>query len=226
MLDPRCPRCRLGRRLQIIPDRHSSRFGLLGIGQAFVGRFADQQGLAPSLPFLVIIVVLVFSGGLSLPLRDYYLKQLPMVGNGPMSWNWTLFGCGCIVFLMLTKEPKWINALTVSLGVAIVLLSIVVLSGYTGQLSLAQYAMAGFTTFVAGRLVAVFHIPFLLGLVLGVAAAVPLGIIFGLPAVRTRGINLAIVTLRLGTTIELMLFRNRNYTGGVLRTLVGDPRDL
>ncbi len=194
----------------------------LGIGQALVGRFADQQGLAPSLPFLVIIVVLVFRGR-SLPLRDYYLKKLPMVGNGRMSWDWTLFGCGAIAFLMLTKEPKWIDALTVTLGVAIVLLSIVVLTGYTGQLSLAQYAMAGFGAYVAGRLVAVFHIPFLLGLAAGVVAAVPLGIIFGLPAVRTRGINLAIVTLGLGTTMELMLFRNRSYTGGVQGTQVGNP---
>ena len=68
-----------------------------------------------------------------------------------------------------------------------------------------------------------FHIPFLLALVAGVAAAVPLGLIFGLPAVRTRGINLAIVTLGLGTAIELMLFSNRDYTGGVQGTQVGNP---
>ena len=194
----------------------------LGIGQALVGRFGNQEGLGPSLPFLVIIVVLVFRGR-SLPLRDHYLQQLPMVGNGRMSWDWTLFGCGVIVFVMLTKEPKWIDAMTVSLGVAIVLLSIVLLTGYTGQLSLAQYSIAGFGAFVAGRLVAVYDIPFMLGLLAGVAAAVPLGVIFGLPAVRTRGINLAIVTLGLGTTIELMLFRNRNYTGGVQGTQVGSP---
>ena len=102
----------------------------------------------------LIIVVLVFRGR-SLPLRDYYLQQLPMVGNGRMSWDWTLFGCGSVVFLMLTKDAKWIDAITVSLGVAIVLLSIVLLTGYTGQLSLAQYSIAGFGAFVAGRLVAV-----------------------------------------------------------------------
>ena len=124
---------------------------------------------------------------------------------------------------MVTKPTKWVDAITVSLGVAIVLLSIVVLTGYAGQLSLAQYSIAGFGAYVAGRLVAVFDIPFLLGLVAGVAAAVPLGVIFGLPAVRTRGINLAIVTLGLGTTMELMLFRNRNYTGGVQGTQVGNP---
>lgn len=194
----------------------------LGIGQTLVGRFVDQQGLGPSLPFLVIIAFLVFRGR-SLPLRDYFLRELPMIGNGRMSWDWTIFGVGTIAFLMLTKQAKWIDALTVTTGVAIVLLSIVVLTGYAGQLSLAQYTIAGFGAFVAGRLVAVFDIPFLLALVAGVAAAVPLGFVFALPAVRTRGINLAIVTLGLGTTIELMLFRNREYTGGVQGTQVGSP---
>jgi ABC-type branched-subunit amino acid transport system ATPase component/branched-subunit amino acid ABC-type transport system permease component len=194
----------------------------IGIGQALVGRFGNHEGLGPSLPFLVIIVVLVFRGR-SLPLRDHYLEEKPMIGNGRINWAWALFACGAVVFVMVTKETKWIDAITVSLGVAIVLLSIVVLTGYAGQLSLAQYSIAGFGAYVAGRLVAVFEIPFLLGLVAGVAAAVPLGLIFGLPAVRTRGINLAIVTLGLGTTIELMLFKNRNYTGGVQGTQVGNP---
>ena len=195
---------------------------LLGVGQTIVNRYADQPGLGPSLPFLVIIVLLVFRGR-SLPQRDHFLEELPMVGNGRMSWDWMLLGSGAVVFLMLTKEPKWIDALTVSLCASIILLSVVVLTGYAGQLSLAQYSIAGFGAYVAGRLVAVFDIPFLLGLGAGVAAAIPLGIIFGLPAVRTRGINLAIVTLGLGTTIELMLFRNREYTGGVQGTQVGNP---
>jgi ABC-type branched-subunit amino acid transport system ATPase component/ABC-type branched-subunit amino acid transport system permease subunit len=203
------------------PVATAAGFGL-GIGQTLVGRFVDQQGLGPSLPFLVVIVFLVFRGR-SLPLRDYFLRRLPMVGNGRLSWDWMLFGFGFVVFLMLTKSSKWVDALTVTMGVGIVLLSMVVLTGYAGQLSLGQYAIAGFGAFVAGRLVAVFHIPFLLGLLAGVLAAVPLGIVFGLPAVRTRGINLAIVTLGLGTTMELMLFRNRNYTGGVQGTQVGNP---
>lgn len=195
---------------------------VLGIGQTLVGRFVDQQGLGPSLPFLVIIAFLVFRGR-SLPLRDYFLRELPMIGNGRMSWDWTIFATGVMVFLMLTKQAKWIDALTVSLGVSIVLLSIVLLTGYAGQLSLAQYTIAGFGAYVSGRLVAVYGIPFVLALVAGVLAAIPLGFVFALPAVRTRGINLAIVTLGLGTTIELMLFRNREYTGGVQGTQVGSP---
>ncbi|HSJ91741.1 MAG TPA: branched-chain amino acid ABC transporter permease/ATP-binding protein [Ilumatobacter sp.] len=194
----------------------------LGIGQTLVGRFTQQEGLGPSLPFLVIIVMMVFRGR-SIPLRDHFLRKLPMVGNGRMSWDWTIFACGAVIFVMLTKQAKWIDAITVSLGVAIVLLSIVVLTGYAGQLSLAQYSIAGFGAYVAGRLVAVFDIPFLLGLVAGVVATAALGLVFALPAVRTRGINLAIVTLGLGSTMELMLFRNRRYTGGVQGTQVGNP---
>jgi len=44
------------------------------------------------------------------------------------------------------------------------------------------------------------------------------------PAVRTRGINLAIVTLGLGTAIELVLFDNQNLTGGIAGTQVSSPR--
>jgi ABC-type branched-subunit amino acid transport system ATPase component/ABC-type branched-subunit amino acid transport system permease subunit len=195
---------------------------LLGVGQTLISRFWDQQGVGQSLPFLVIIVVLVL-GGRSIPLRDQFLRKLPSIGNGRMSWDWTIFLCGAVVFLMLTKDTKWIDALTVTLCASIVMLSIVVVTGYAGQLSLGQYAMAGFGAWVAGRLVAVYEIPFLVGLVAGVAAAVPLGLLFALPAVRTRGINLAIVTLGLGTAVELMLFNNGNYTGGVRGTPVGNP---
>jgi sulfate-transporting ATPase len=54
-------------------------------------------------------------------------------------------------------------------------------------------------------------------------ATIPLGILFALPAVRTRGINLAIVTLGLGSSIELVLFDNQNLTGGILGTQVPPP---
>ena len=195
---------------------------VLGMGQTLIGRFWDQQGAGQSLPFVIIIVMLVFKGR-TIPTRDHFLRRLPAIGNGRMSWDWTIFLAGVVVFLMLTKDTKWIDALTVTLCASIVLLSIVVVTGYAGQLSLAQYAMAGFGAWVAGRLVAVYQIPFLLGLLAGVAAAVPLGMIFALPAVRTRGINLAIVTLGLGTAIELMLFNNGNFTGGIHGTPVGKP---
>jgi sulfate-transporting ATPase len=46
---------------------------------------------------------------------------------------------------------------------------------------------------------------------------------FALPAVRTRGINLAIVTLGLGSALEAMLFLNNSHTGGTNGTVIGSP---
>src|SRR5207244_2060126 len=102
--------------------------------------------------------------------------------------------------------------------------SMVVLTGYAGQISLAQYAIAGFGAWVAGRLIAAEGLPMWAAFIVGVAGAVLLGAVFALPAVRTRGINLAIVTLGLGFAIEFMLFANDKYIGGIYGTIVGPAR--
>src|SRR5207342_751476 len=114
-------------------------------------------------------------------------------------------------------------AFVTTFAIGIILLSVVVITGYAGQLSLAQFAMAGFGALVAGRLADVRGWPFLLALLAGVVATVPLGVLFALPAVRSRGINLAIATLALGTAMELMVFQNFRFVGGFAGTAVGRP---
>ncbi|MGH2969906.1 MAG: ABC transporter permease subunit, partial [Solirubrobacteraceae bacterium] len=197
----------------------------IGIAQTVLNRYVDQPGFGASVPFIVIVLVLVLRGQ-ALPLRDYFLQRMPSVGSGRLNWPGIAFGVVLTTFLYATLRPQWTDALTVTLGVAIVLLSIVVLTGYTGQLSLAQYAIAGFGAWVAGRLADTQELPFWIALPIGVAATVPLGVLFALPAVRTRGINLAIVTLGLGVAIELMIFRNADLTGNVAGTRVGEAEIL
>ena len=194
---------------------------LIGITQTELNRYVKQPGFGESVPFIVIVLMLVVRGQ-ALPLRDYFLQRLPSVGSGRINWPWTAFGVALAALLFATLGPEWTDALIITFSTAVVLLSIVVLTGYAGQLSLAQFALAGFGAYVAGRLVASQGTPFWLALILGVAAAIPVGVLFALPAVRTRGINLAIVTLGLGTAIELMLFRNTTYTGGIQGTQIGD----
>jgi sulfate-transporting ATPase len=194
----------------------------IGIAQTEVSRYVEQPGVDTAVPFLLIVLWLVVRGQ-ALPLRDYLLQRLPLIGTGRVHWPGLLFAVVVCAFLMATTPPIWIDAFTVTVCVAVVLLSVVVLTGYTGQLSLAQFAFAGFGAWVAGRLCASKDLPFLLGALIGVVATLPLGVLFGLPAVRTRGINLAIVTLGLGTCIELILFNNTDYTGGFGGTIVDDP---
>jgi ABC-type branched-subunit amino acid transport system ATPase component/branched-subunit amino acid ABC-type transport system permease component len=197
----------------------------IGIAQTEVSRYVEQPGVDTAVPFLLIVAWLVIRGQ-ALPLRDYLLQRLPSIGTGRIHWPGAIFAVALCAFLMSTTPPIWIDAFTVTVSVAVVLLSVVVLTGYTGQLSLAQFAFAGFGAWVAGRLCASQDLPFLLGAAIGVAATIPLGVLFGLPAVRTRGINLAIVTLGLGTCIELILFSNTDYTGGFGGTIVDDPTIL
>ena len=69
-----------GRRLPFVPDRHCGRCMRSASARRIVGRFVHQQGLGPSLPFLVIIVFLVFRGrslphARLLPTRDADARQ-------------------------------------------------------------------------------------------------------------------------------------------------------
>jgi sulfate-transporting ATPase len=195
----------------------------IGIAQTELNRFVHQPGFGDSVPFIVIVAVLVITGQ-ALPLRDYFLQRLPSIGTGRINWRGIAFGGALTTLLLATLSTQWADAITVTLCVAFILLSIVVVTGYAGQLSLAQYAIAGFGAWVAGRLVDTHGTPFWLALVVGVLATVPVGVLFAIPAVRTRGINLAVVTLGLGTAMELMLFRNPAYTGGIQGTQVGDAK--
>lgn len=194
----------------------------IGVIQTEINRFVEQPGVGQAVPFVLIVIWLVIRGQ-ALPLRDFVLQKMPSVGTGRISWPSLSFGVLLTIFLMSISNLEWLSALTATFSVGLVLLSIVILTGYTGQLSLAQVALAGFGAWVAGRLSATADIPFLLALVIGVAATVPLGVLFALPAVRTRGINLAIVTLGLGTAVQLVLFNNTDYTGGLGGTQVPFP---
>ena len=195
---------------------------VVGIAQTEVTRYVSQTGVGTAVPFILIVIWLVIRGQ-ALPLRDYLLQRLPTIGTGRIHKPGLAFGVVLGAVLLSIMSPIWIDAITVTICVAVILLSIVVLTGYTGQLSLAQFAFAGFGAWVGGRLLATTDLPFWLGCMIGIVATVPLGILFGLPAVRTRGINLAIVTLGLGSAVELVLFGNTDYTGGFGGTQIGDP---
>ena len=56
--------------------------------------------------------------------------------------------------------------------------------------------------------------------VCGVLAAMGAGIVFGLPALRTRGISLAVVTLGLGLAFQNIVLGNDSYLGGINGTTV------
>jgi sulfate-transporting ATPase len=98
----------------------------------------------------------------------------------------------------------------------LLILSLVVLTGYTGQISLGQFALAGIGGLVAARLVGSLGVPFPIAVIGGVLATIPIGLLFALPALRTRGVNLAIITLGLGVAVNSVVLTSSAYTGGLL----------
>jgi sulfate-transporting ATPase len=196
----------------------------VGVAQSEASRFAHVQGLQDAIPFIGIMIVLTFQGT-SLPTRGHLAEKLPAVGSGRIPWLPLAVFTGLGVYLAQWGLPdSWVAALTTTLIAAIVLLSVVVVTGYTGQLSLAAFAMAGVGALVAARLVSDLGWPFLLALVVASVAAGLVGLLVGLPAVRTRGISLAIVTLGLAVAVQSMVLDNARFSDGINGIPVSPPK--
>jgi branched-chain amino acid transport system permease protein len=103
----------------------------------------------------------------------------------------------------------WIYLATAVLITAVNLLSLGIVEGRTGMISLCQLSFAGVGAWTVGYLnVAGAPGGLLLWILIGGLAAVPFGIAIGLPALRLRGINLAIVTLGFASAFDAILAAN------------------
>ena len=81
-----------------------------------------------------------------------------------------------------------------------------VLVQWTGQISLAQAALMGVGAFVTALANANFSVPLPLAMLLGVLGAVVASLAIGLPALRIRGLSLAIITLAFSFAASRWLF--------------------
>ncbi|WP_435769060.1 ABC transporter permease subunit [Nocardioides sp. SYSU DS0651] len=197
----------------------------LGVVQALATNYVNQTGIADAIPFLVIIVVLVIRGR-GLPVRGTSLDRLPRVGTGRIIPLAVAAALLAVVPVRMWAPDSWFGPLIISLCFAVVGLSAVILTGYAGQLSIAQFGLAGVGAFAAGRLADASDWPFELALAAGVGTAMAVGLLFGLPALRTRGVNLAVVTFGLGFALHQVVFSNSDYTGGEFQTRIDSPTFL
>ncbi len=187
---------------------------LVGAAQAAAGRYVSWTGFATAVPFLLIVAVLTLRGR-SLPLRSFVHERLPRVGSGEVNRVGLAVAVAVAAVFALAAQQDWVIGATVTLAAAIILLSQVVITGYAGQLSLAQLTLAGVGAVTAANLAAAYNLPFLLSLVAGMLVVIPASVLVGLPSVRSRGISLAIVTLGLAVTINAMVLTNSSLTGGL-----------
>ena len=165
-------------------------------------------GLGDAVPFVVIVIAL-FVVGDSLPSRGAVESDpLPEVYRPKMRPAVivpVVIGAG--VLATLTSGSYRYGVIT-SMIVTIIMLSLVVLTGLVGQISLAQAGIAGTAGFALSKLGDVAGIPFPISPLLAALVATVFGVLVGIPALRIRGAQLAVVTLAGAVALEKFIFRN------------------
>jgi branched-chain amino acid transport system permease protein len=165
-------------------------------------------GFEQLVPLLVIAGVLWFRAR-SLPTRgNLESTRLPRAPKPKHVYPIAAVGLIVGTVCLLTLAPAWRLSITNSIVGAVMCLSLVVVTGYVGQISLAQMALAGAAAFLLSKLAEAYHIGFPWAPLIAIAGALITGLLVSVPALRIRGVNLAAVTLAAGVAVENLVFFN------------------
>ncbi|MCY4517789.1 MAG: branched-chain amino acid ABC transporter permease/ATP-binding protein [Acidimicrobiaceae bacterium] len=180
------------------------------------------SGLGDAVPFVVIVLALFFVGD-ALPSRGAVESDpLPEVFRPKMRPQVVIamvLAAGAAV--VLTSGSYRFGIIT-SMIITIITLSLVVLTGLVGQISLAQAGIAGTAGFALSKLGDAAGIPFPISPLLAALVATAFGVLVGIPALRIRGAQLAVVTLAGAVALEKFIFRNPSFTE-VAGNPISDP---
>jgi branched-chain amino acid transport system permease protein len=125
-----------------------------------------------------------------------------------------LFLAACIVFPLFAS--KYMVSTLIEVGIAIIAChGLNLLTGFTGQISLGHAAFMGVGAYACSILIGQAGFPFLLALPIAGAVAALVGMVFGIPSLRLRGLYLAMATIAAQFIIEFTIRRWDKLTGGV-----------
>ena len=180
-------------------------------------------GVQELLIFIILVVAMILRAGRIPGRGDIVERRLPPAPRpkaplrGALKW-------GALAALAMWVLPSGFReGLIISFISAIALLSLVVITGYVGQLSVAQLALAGVAGFTVSHFFTNFGIAFPIAAICGVVIATLIGVVVGFPALRVRGVSLVIVTLAAAVTLENFGFLNTSWGGGESGAAVPTP---
>ncbi|HVX17173.1 MAG TPA: ABC transporter permease [Acidimicrobiales bacterium] len=214
----------------------------LGIGAQLLARWLPansivSQGLRPSLPFVLLFVVLIFKPSLQ---RDTGHAD-PLAGVDPPSAGdvtderspaltlaTRIMGvavvAGALLYFGFAADNYWVGLGTKAAALAVIFLSFTVFTGMAGQISLAQGSFAAIGGFTAGQLATKQGMGVLPAMVIGVVLAALVGAILAIPALRLGGIYLALATLAFAMFFESVIRKFDWASGGQLPIAVPRPQ--
>lgn len=190
---------------------------ILGLTSTYLVAYAPDgwsswiTNLRDALPMIILFIVLLVLPqdrlrGAAIRTRERY--EVPTVRKAAI---WAVVMVVATIAYRQLIDDSSVGTLALGLSFAIIALSVTLLTGYAGELNLAPIAFGAVATIVA------FHTGIsgsgldarmnLLGLVLGVLAAAATGALVALPALRLRGLYLALATLAFGGIVSAMVLR-------------------
>lgn len=116
--------------------------------------------------------------------------------------------------IVLTANGYWLSNFTQAYCMVLAVLGCALLYGQLGLVSLCQWALVGVGGWISLRVYHYVHPPFVVSLIAGGVGASVIGIVWGLPALRMRGLYLALVTLMLAGAFQTVVFVTSFPVGG------------
>jgi branched-chain amino acid transport system permease protein len=139
------------------------------------------------------------------------LRRLPEVAAA--RWGMLVVIVGLVVALPYLVGADNTSYLVLLPLYGIVAVSLVVLTGWAGQISLGQFGLVGVSAGVAGGLIANHNIDFFAALAVGIATGAVAAVIIGLPSLRMQGLYLAVTTLAFGYAVPNYVLNEHYWLG-------------
>ncbi|MEU2254636.1 branched-chain amino acid ABC transporter permease [Nocardia xishanensis] len=141
--------------------------------------------------------------------------------------HWSWLGIGALLLLACLAPFQLVPFRTFQLALAMIyavaLLGLNVLVGHTGQISLGHGAFFAVGAYTSAVLLDHWDIPYFATLPVAAAVAFALGFALGIPALRLRGLYLALVTLAIAIFLVPLLKRFESLTGGSMGLTLTKP---
>lgn len=183
--------------------------------------------LLPSFPFIVLVVALLVVPGL----RRLDDVRDPLAGVDPpapptaasirlpsfdrlVRALWYLLLVAFVVSMLSWMPPTWENVFNQGLAFSTIFLSITLITGMGGQLSLGQATLAGVGAFAAAQLANHLGIPMIWGVFVGAALAALVAVVLAVLSLRLRGLGLALMTLAAALFFDNTVFSENAVTNG------------
>ncbi len=186
-----------------------------------------QENFAPAIPFLVLFGVLVFSPSI----RQSQAVTDPLSGVDPpppapaaltrspvltklTRGFWVVFFVVVGLVVFFRADQSWLYLVTQAVVLTIIFLSITVITGFAGEISLCQGTFAAIGAFTVYQLATSAGLSVLPAMVIGGFVAAAVGAVLALPVLRLGGIWLSIATLAFAYFFDSVMVKFSWVGGG------------